>query len=122
MGKSLLLFLFLPFSAFAFSIGGIYFGGKITTITFCCNGLMLTIDRYYRPWPGGPPTLHEVGTYLFQNGPSRLIVGNLSVGKWVLGKAYPGGVCLVGHGGLFSCPCCVPLPTMYTIDFIGTNK
>jgi hypothetical protein len=76
---------------------------------------MLTIDRYYRFWPGGPPTLHDVGTYMFQWGYSRLIVGTLVPGKWSLGLANPGGVCF--HG-LF---CLGTTFTKYTIHFIGTS-
>jgi hypothetical protein len=112
--KKIFYFLIFPSLTLAF----VPFGGPILDVKPCCNGLMLTIDRYYRFWPGGPPTLHEVGTYLFGPG-SILIVGALTPGKWSLGLAFPGGVCLITTNPLF--PCSTPIPTLYTIHFIGTS-
>jgi len=116
MKKIFVLLLFFPLTSFAF----VPFGGPILSVRICCNGLMLTIDRYYRHWPGGPPTLHEVETYLFEFGYSRLIVGSLSSGKQSLGLAIPGGICFIG---LLPIPLLCPemIPTTYTIYFIGTS-
>jgi hypothetical protein len=115
MKKIFVLLLFFPLISFAF----VPFGGPILNVFPCCNGLMLTINKYYRFSPGGPPTLAEVGTYLFQWGYSRLIVGAFIPGSQSLGLATPGGVCLVAPNPL--APCSTPIPTLYTIFFIGTS-
>jgi len=115
MKKILILLLFFPLASFAF----IPFGGPILNIVPCCNGLMLTINKYYRYWPGLPPTLIEPGTYLFQWGLSNLIVGFLMPGQQSLGMSIPGGVCLTTTNPFV--PCSTPIPTMYTILFVGTS-
>jgi hypothetical protein len=112
--KKIFYFLFLPGLTFAATpLATIPFGGPILAVASCDNGLLLVINKYFRFWPGFPPTLNEVGTYLFQYGLSRLIVGALVPTINTLGLALPGGVCLV--------PPAEPIPVMYTILFVGTG-
>jgi hypothetical protein len=121
-----------PSLAFAF----IPFGGVILNTSYdCCNGFFVTIKRYYRPWPGYPPTLYEEKKYLFDYDKSRLIVGSLIPGKWALGLATRGGECLTPLEDIYeevvvgtttewvlvTPKCSIHNPVDYTIYFIGTS-
>jgi hypothetical protein len=138
--KKILYFIIFPSLTLAF----IPFGGKILDVSSaCCNGLLLKIKRYYRPWPGYPPTLYEEKQYLFDNNSSRLIVGSLVPDKWCLGLATPGGQCLTPLEDIYeeitvttttgtttvtttekvlvTPKCSISNPVEYTIYFIGTS-
>lgn len=80
---------------------GIPFGGRITTITPCTNGFLITL---------GPPTpisiMYPWGALSYSFGIPR------NPGQWLLGSAAPGGVC---NRGL------VNIPAFETILFHGSS-
>ena len=80
------------------------FGGKLIDATYCCNGLRLSVS---------PP---RPGTYMF-TAVSELYAYYqiLRPGVWVLGDAFPGGVCQTGAY------CATSIPTTGTIRQIGTS-
>lgn len=81
------------------------FGGKITWITYCCNGLALTV---------GPP---KPGIFLFTAGSILHAYYQIyRIGPWVLGSATPGGFC---EDPLLMC---APIPVTGTIFRLGTSK
>lgn len=82
-------------------IGG-PFGGQIKIIDRVCKGgIMFTL---------GPPT---PGTYFYPNSAITYLYGPPNkVGKWTLGLASPGGVCVAGKK---------TYPTQYTVIMIGTS-
>ena len=81
---------------------GIPFGGRITTITPCTNGFLITL---------GLPTpfvlMYPWGGLSYLYGIPR------TPGQWLLGNIAPGGVC---NRGL------VNLPTMGTILYHGSSS
>lgn len=97
----LLIVLSFTQAALAFTLG---FGGRITSIKFCFEGLMLTLS---------PPS---PGTYLFSYGTRLYAFYMIRPGVWLLGKRRPGGRC--------SFPCGIhvcTIPTQYTIIETGTS-
>lgn len=83
------------------------FGGQLLMVTYCCNGIKLTV---------GPP---NGGDFLFMAG-SRLYAFYqiFASGPWVLGNAFSGGFCLE----ILSYPPCSSIsPTDGIIFQIGTS-
>ena len=79
------------------------FGGRISNVLFCCNGLTIAV---------GPP---RPGVFLFTFGSILHAYYNIfQPGPWVLGLANPGGVCL-------TLPFCFPMPVEGTIVRVGTS-
>lgn len=87
------------------------FGGKITLVTYCCNGVMITV---------GPP---RPGNFLFAPGSILHAYYNIyTPGPWVLGLASPGGVCEVPVGVPWPpYVICVPAAADGTIIRVGTS-
>jgi len=85
----------------AFILG---FGGRITAIKPCLEGLMLTIS---------PPS---PGVYLLPYAARLYLWHVIRPGVWLLGKRSPGGRCTF-HCGIHICV----IPTQYTIIETGTS-
>jgi hypothetical protein len=63
---------------------GMYcFGGTITAVQFCCNGMRISIS---------PP---RDGDFLLSYGSMVYMWWNPTVGQCVTGDAYPGGICTI---------------------------
>jgi hypothetical protein len=88
----------LPFFTFAYEIFTPFFpvGGQIKGVIYCCNGIFLRIERYYRDFPlwGNPAsTMKETNTYFLNYflmffGLSKKYAGVLSSGNLEIGSAY----------------------------------
>jgi hypothetical protein len=95
----------LTHRSLAQSIPGNRFGGRITDVYYCCNGLAIIV---------GPPS---AGWYLFTGGSILKAHYNIyGPGPWVLGYARPGGTCLVKEA-----LCLGTLPMQGTILQVGTS-
>ncbi|HEY4476734.1 MAG TPA: hypothetical protein VJB69_02035 [Candidatus Paceibacterota bacterium] len=82
-------------------------GGPILKVYPCCDGLMLAI--------GAP----KPGLYLYPWGAPLYPFYNITIpGPHVLGRAIPGGVCMLSTTPI---PCTVPTPTLGTFVFLGTS-
>lgn len=90
------------------ALGGLLsFGGRITAVEYCCNGVMVSID---------PP---RPGTFLFAAGSRLHAYYNIfRPGPWALGTAHPGGFC---QKILAFPPCTSLTPVTGTIDMVGTS-
>jgi len=80
--------------AFIYKTNGVYgyntsdggmrlFGGKISAIKLCCNGLKITIDKPLD------------GKFMFGGGSTLYAWYNLSQNQCVTGDAYPYGECII---------------------------
>ncbi len=86
---TLILFLFLKQT-----LAQIFpFGGLIKNVDSCNNGKKLTILKYimFLPSKIRIPPLEE--TFMFEDGKSNLLVGELKENKSTLGLAYKDGCC-----------------------------
>ncbi len=106
---ALIIAFILIFSAMAYkkiqAQTGIPFGGFVTHVEYCCNGILLQV---------GPPV---GGLYLV--GPGSIIFPFYQFfrsGVYVLGNASPGGAC-----SLISSECEVTIPAIGTVSIMGTS-
>lgn len=93
------------------SMGGTYFGGKVSSMTICtCNtdgSSQLTLK--------GPKS--SSGTYLYVPANKTYAKHMVKQGNYILGKYKNGGECLMGAE-----PECTTLPiSKGTIDYVGTS-
>jgi hypothetical protein len=105
MKKNLFIFLallILTLFPLYYAYAVIPLGSKVLAMTICINGYLLVLS---------PPT---PGLYLFPFTPPPLLLGLPPViASWVLGLAFPGGVCICG-------PYCA-IPALGTFFMIGTT-
>jgi len=81
------------------------FGGPITYVSYCCNGVAITVGP---PRPGR--FLITVGTILYAH-------YNVYIpGPYVLGSAVPGGTCQIP-----ATYCLVPTPVKGIVTMIGSS-
>jgi len=96
LGLIILLFISWPKPARAV----LGFGGRITNVTICLNGMLFAI---------GPPV---GGLFMYVPGTLTFAYAQLRPGPWALGGFTPGGVCILPFGSI---------PALGTMIMIGTS-
>lgn len=98
----------VPFVNTAYAAGPPPFGGQITYMQICCNGILLTLTP---PTPG----LYMV-YWAFLASPLFYMFHTLHPGVWLLGLYVPPGVCLTGAY------CATTIPAIGSIIMAGTSQ